>query len=137
MNNLRKERIMRSLAALGCLLSVSAVLTGASLAHGQEAAERFIPIGQSPGVSGKASHVGSVQSVNAQVRSMAVDTGAGMVSMQWNERTRIWIDRSRQQKGAIGGSAADVQVGRRVEVKPDKNDRSLAEWIKVEPDASR
>ena len=39
---------------LGCLAQV----------HGQQMTEIFIPIGQSPGVSGKSSLVGAIESVN-------------------------------------------------------------------------
>ena len=116
--------------AWGCLLS--ALVAAASTALAQEATERYVPIGQSPGMSGKTS-IGIVQAVNTQARSITVATSGNSASMKWSERTRIWIDRSRQQLSALRGGTNDIQVGRRVEVKPDKNDRNLAEWIKVEP----
>ena len=121
---------MTRLSVLVCIVPLW--FMSATLAHGQEATERFVPIGQSPGQSGKMTTIGSVQSVNAQARSMTVAaSGGGTVSIAWGERTPIWIDRSGQQQSTLNGSAADVQPGRRVEFKANKS--GLARWVKVEP----
>ncbi len=122
---------MKKPRVLGCALFVFVAL--ASSAVGQEAAERFVPIGQSPGQSGRTTTIGTVQAVDAPARSLTVAADGQRISLAWTERTRIWLDRSRQQQGTLKGTASDIQVGRRVEVKPDKNDRSLADWIKLEP----
>ena len=122
---------MRRLKTLGCMLAL--VVASISLAQGQEAAERFVPIGQSPGQSGKTTTIGTVQAVDAQARGITVAVDGNAIHLTWTERTRIWLDRSRQQLGALKGSDSDIQVGRRIEVKPDKGDSSRADWIKVDP----
>jgi len=122
---------MNSMQTLGCSLAL--VLAAASAAHGQEAAERFVPIGQSPGQSGKTTMLGTVQSVDAASHSVTVAADGAGVRFGWSERTRIWLDRSRQQLGALKGSDSDIQVGRRIEIKPDQADSSRADWIKVDP----
>ena len=121
---------MRRLQAIGflCVLWLAAAMP----ARGQQATERFVPIGQSPGQSGKTTSIGTVQSVDMQARSVTVAAEGRVISLTWTDRTRIWLDRSRQQMGAIKGMASDIQVGRRVEVQPDKKDAAQAEWIKVE-----
>lgn len=121
---------MRRLQAIGflCVLWLAAAMP----ARGQQATERFVPIGQSPGQSGKTTSIGTVQSVDMQTRSVTVAAEGRVISLTWTDRTRIWLDRSRQQMGAIKGMASDIQVGRRVEVQPDKKDAAQAEWIKVE-----
>ena len=45
---------------------VVALLCGVSHVHGQKATERYIPIGQSPGLSGKYTYIGSIECIDAQ-----------------------------------------------------------------------
>jgi hypothetical protein len=122
---------MKNLHVLGCALSL--VVASLSLAHGQEATERYLPIGQSPGQSGKTTTIGTVAAVDVQARSISVTADGQAVNFGWTLRTRIWLDRSRQQLGALKGSESDILVGRRVEVSPGKTDRSVLDWIKVDP----
>jgi hypothetical protein len=124
---------MKSLLVLGCALSL--VVASLSLAHGQEATERFLPIGQSPGQSGKTTTVGTVAAVDVQARSITVSSDGRAANFGWNLRTRIWLDRSRQQLGTLKGAESDIQVGRRVEVSPGKTDPGVLDWIKLDPGA--
>ena len=121
--------MIRSMYLAAILVVLAA---GGSHAHGQEATERFIPIGQSPGQSGKTTLIGSIQSVDAQGRQLTISTAAGASKISVTERTKIWIDRSASKQTNSLGSVADLQAGRRVEVKWDAKDKSRAEWIKVE-----
>jgi hypothetical protein len=121
--------MIRSMYLAAILVVLAA---GGSHAHGQEATERFIPIGQSPGQSGKTTLIGSIQSVDAQGRQLTISTAAGVSKISVTERTKIWIDRSASKQTNSLGSVADLQAGRRVEVKWDAKDKSRAEWIKVE-----
>lgn len=105
---------------------------GASFAHSQEATERFIPIGQSPGLSGKATMIGTIEAADTAARSVTVSAAGAARRVALTERTRIWIDRSRQQQGSTTGAFADLQKGRRVEIKWDAKTRDAADWIKVE-----
>ena len=126
---------MRRLQSIGrfCVLCCVLWVAVATAAQGQQATERFVPIGQSPGQSGKTTSIGTVQSVDLQARSVTVAAAEGrVISLTWTDRTRIWLDRSRQQMGAIKGMASDIQLGRRVEVQPDKKDAAQVEWIKVD-----
>ena len=122
---------MRRLQSIGCLCLLWVAV--ATAAQGQQATERFVPIGQSPGQSGKTTSIGTVQSVDMQARSVTLAAAEGrVISLTWTDRTRIWLDRSRQQMGALKGMASDIQIGRRVEVQPDKKDAAQVEWIKVD-----
>lgn len=122
--------------------AVAVVLLGnISFAHGQKAAERFIPIGQSPGVSGKFAHVGEIESVDAAKRRLTVRGEADRrYTATVTGRTRIWLDRSKLKLAAQTGGFADLKPGRRVEVKYEDPARpGAADWIKVEagaPDAA-
>jgi hypothetical protein len=107
-----------------------ALLAGVSPTHGQELTERFIPIGQSPGLSGKVTAIGTVQSM--QGRMLTVGSDRGMQKFEVTDRCIIWVDRSQQKLTNTRGSVADLQAGRRVEVKPEVKNKAAAQWVKVE-----
>jgi len=109
--------------------TVIALLGGVSQAHGQKSTERYIPIGQSPGMSGKTTYVGSIEAVAPGDRTIT----AGGRTVRITDRTRIWLDRSRQKLGNLSGDISDLRQGRRVEIKYDDPARpQAADWIKVE-----
>lgn len=109
-----------------------ALLAAPLIARAQKATEQFIPIGQSPGLSGKATVIGTVEAIDAAARTMTVSAGATSYRCALTDRTRIWIDRSAQRLSATTGRLADLQKGRRVEVKFTDATRKTAEWVKVE-----
>ncbi len=121
------------------LLSVTgivvAMLCAISHAHGQKATEQFIPIGQSPGVSQKYTSIGEIADVNAAARTVTIADPAGRRTVRVTDKTRIWLDRTKLKQSNLSGSFADLQQGRRVEVKyEDPARRDVAEWVKVEVD---
>jgi len=123
------------------LVGMSAFLWGsASAPPAQKLTEQFIPIGQSPGLSGKYTVIGKLQSVNAQEKTCTVadTTGAtsGALNVRITERTKIWLDRSKLQQPNLEGTIADLRPGATVEVKPEGHQRGVtsgpADWIKVQ-----
>jgi len=104
----------------------------ATVAQGHEFTERYIPIGQSPGISGTQTMIGSIQAASAPARSLTMSVDGGQRAVTVTDRTRIWIDRSRSAQTNLRGGFADLQSGRRAEVKYDDKNKALAEWIKVE-----
>ena len=112
---------------------VVVALAGVSEAFGQEATEMYIPIGQSPGVSGKSTLLGTIESVDPGKRMLTVSGPAGTRKFQIADRTLIWIDRSAQKQRNQTGTLADLQRGRKVEIKPDEGaGQAVAKWIKVQ-----
>ena len=103
------------------------------MAHGQKQTEQYVPLGSSPGVSGKSSRIGTIDAVNAQAKTLTVQTPEGRFDARVTARTRIWIDRSQQKQSTQTGAFQDLKTGRRVEVKyEDAERRGNAEWIKIE-----
>ena len=102
-------------------------------AHAQEAAERYIPIGQSPGLSQKLTAIGEIAAVDGRGRSVTIAGAAGRRTVRITDRTRIWLDRTKLNQPNLAGGFADLQKGRRVEAKLEgPARRQVAGWIKVE-----
>ncbi len=124
------------LKVLMAVLAVTVLLWGgAPYAHGQQATEIYIPVGQSPGVSGKISVIGKVESVDAGDRSISVAGPAGTWKAKITDRTKVWLDRSRLKLSNLTGSFADLRRGQVVEVKYEGTERKSeapCEWIKVQ-----
>ncbi len=102
-------------------------------AYGQKATEIFVPVGGSPGLSGKYTTMGKVDTVNAQDRTIVMSDSAGSYTIKIADTTRIWLDRSKLKSRNKTGSFEAIKEGMVIEVKyqRDKPD-SAVEWIKVQ-----
>jgi len=123
------------------LVGMSVLLGGGPPApSAQEMTEKFIPVGQSPGLSGKYTVIGKLQSVNAREQTCAIAGTAGTVNVRITARTKIWLDRSQIRQANVTGTLADLKPGLTVEVKPEGHPPGVpngpAEWIKVQVAAS-
>ena len=101
----------------------------------QQAAEIFIPIGQSPGISNGKSIIGEIKAVDQQTNSITIADSSGSVSISIKDDTQIWLDNSKIRKTNQIGAAADCKPGRLAEVKYAESERAAsmtAEWIKVQ-----
>ena len=111
------------------------VLSGTAYAHGQEATEMFIPVGQSPGLSGKVTVIGAVEAVDAASRTITIAGASGAARAEITDRTDIWLDRSKRSLPNRKGTLADLERGRVVEVKyvdTQLRGQGPARWIKVQ-----
>jgi hypothetical protein len=109
------------------------ILGVASMAQGQQATERFVPLGQSPGMSGKTTLIGSIGAVDSRNASLAVQSGAGSQPVKVTKTTRIWLDRSAARQSTQVATMADLRPGQRIEVKfTDAANRTTADWIKID-----
>ena len=112
---------------------IVAWLGGMTYAHGQQMTEMFIPVGQSPGVSNKSSLIGTIDSIDVKNRTVAVAAPSGTRTVELTNRTKIWLDRSLLKAPNQTGTFADLQKGRKVEVKWEQGERKqVAEWVKVQ-----
>jgi len=128
----KRERIMRLSFVLTLVAAISLLVTPA---HAQKATEMFIPIGESPGVTGISSVIGTIASCDQASGIVTISTEAEQHTAMVTEETKIWIDRSAAKKGAAVGARSDCQKGRRSEVKyvyEGKTRSTRAEWIKIQ-----
>ena len=116
------------------IIAVSAILLAAQASGvAQKTTELYIPIGQSPGLSGQLSLIGKIVQVDALNKAMTVADAAGRYSVSIGPGTRIYLDKSKAGLPSSQGALTDCRIGEPVEVKFVGNDRSQpAEWIKVQ-----
>jgi len=121
----------RSFARRWRVVGTCLLLVAGPVAFSQQTTERFIPIGASPGISGRYSYVGKVVAI-AEPRTVTVEEAGGeRHTVAMTPEIKIWLDRSGRQLTSKVGDYADCQVGRRVEIMYRHDDPSIAAWIKV------
>ena len=122
-----KHKSIRTLS-----LVAAALCLAAGGGQAQQAAERYIPIGKSPGVSNVYTWLGEVVTTNTEDRTVTVRNPQGTRTIKITDTTDIWIDRSQFQQPNTTGTFADLVTGRTIEVKYlDDQTRDTARWIKV------
>lgn len=115
-------------------LTVVVLLTAvASPAQAQKETERFIPIGQSPGLSLVQTYIGPILEIDPRLRTITVGDSAARYTVKIAGETRIWLDRNKLKQMNLTGSFVDLQPGRRIEIKfVDPAKKDVADWVKVE-----
>lgn len=113
-----------------CLLAVVGPCVTA--AHAQQTTEQFIPIGMSPGVSGKSSYIGSIIAVDEDGQKVSLRSDSGARTLKISASTRIWLDRSKSGKSSVEGGFGDLRTGLRIEALPSGEDSQTAAWVKIE-----
>jgi hypothetical protein len=112
---------------LGTLLAVPVI------GFAQKTTELYIPIGQSPGLSGKHTLIGKIVQVSAPNNTLTMADASGTYSVSMAPGSRIYLDRSKAGLPNSEGALTDCKAGDSVEVKFVDNARSKpAEWIKVQ-----
>lgn len=106
---------------------------GVTVGYAQQTTEQFIPIGMSPGVSGKSSFIGSITAVDGVAKTVSLLSNSGTKTLKITASTRIWLDRSKAGQSSIVGDFGDLETGRRIEALPSGQDPQTAAWVKIEP----
>lgn len=119
------------MARLSKMLLICTVLV-APIAQAQETTEQYIPIGKSPGISGKYSYIGVVVAIDRDAHTIDVESDRGTKTIRVTENTRMWLDRSKARRTNPKASYADCEIGVTVEVMYTHDDQGTADWIKIE-----
>ena len=122
---------MRNILTLSFIITTLAVQS----LYGQRSTEMYIPVGKSPGLSGKYTVIGTVNSLDSEARTLTCKDQSGVLyTMTVDENTKFWLDRSALKQSSVKASLMDCKLGVLMEVKYRDNDRKaggLAEWIKI------
>jgi len=109
------------------------LMIGASSIYAEKATELYIPVGQSPGLSGKYTVMGKIDQVNSQNQTLKMSGPSGSYTVKLTENTAIYLDWSNVKRTNTYGTLADCKAGDTVEVKFEDNSRNKPiEWIKVQ-----
>lgn len=121
-------------AVLAVIAVIAVLLAAVHTAEAQRTTEQFIPIGQSPGLSGSATYSGEIISVDPVARRLTMrrsDDG-GTVTVTVAGDTRIWLDRSLIGRPNLSGGITDIVPGSTAEIHyRDPERRRVAAWVKV------
>ena len=122
--------MFKYMTAMGITIILLAIVTVASA---EKATELFIPIGKSPGLSGKYLVTGRIEQVNAQNKTISMSGEAGEYTVRISDRTMIFLDRSKMKQANQYGNFSDFKTGMLVEVRFEKDERGQpAEWVKIQ-----
>ena len=114
------------------ITSISVLIMGAVSVRAEKSTELFIPIGQSPGLSGDYTVMGKIDQINSANRTIKMSGPSGSYTVKLSKSSFIYLDRSQAQLPNAYGTLADCQAGDTVEVKFIDNSRNKPiEWIKV------
>jgi len=102
-----------------------------SAAVAQQATEVYIPIGESPGISGVDSIIGSISSVDTDRYRVTISSAGESRTITMKSTTRYYVDRTRSREKSDSGSFEDCSVGRRMEAYVDAEGNAI--WVKIEP----
>lgn len=119
------------------LLLVMVLALGMLNAKAQKATEIFIPIGESPGVSGLYSKIGTVSSVSEEAQTFMIsDSLQQSHSVIVTDSSSIWLDCTMIKEKNVTGSFSDIKEEVLLEVKyfraADSSYTDIAEWIKIQ-----
>ena len=102
-------------------------------AHAQKASEIYIPVGQSPGLSGTYTTLGKIDLIDMQNKMISMSDAAGNYGLKITDGTQIWLDQSLLSQKNQMGSIHDIKIGMQAEVKyMDNKKGGDVEWIKIQ-----
>ena len=124
-NSVSTKRLIIVIAAALLLL----LLASTSIA--QQTTERYIPIGESPGLSDVYTYIGEIVAVDEKTMTLTVRDSDGRHDFTVTDSTEIWLDSTALRRSNTTASFADCEVGRRVEIMHTADDEYTAAWIKI------
>ena len=121
---------------IAILYTITIIVFGfLALSFAEKTTELYIPIGQSPGLSGKYTLIGKIDEVSPPDQTLTVTGASGTFTVLTTEYTLFFLDKSKLRQPNRYGSFSDFKKGMLVEVRfeADRKHRP-AEWIKLQID---
>ena len=103
-------------------------------AKSQKTTEVYIPIGESPGVSGKMTIIGKVEQIRNKDHSITVSLSDNSKLMcKMDKDTPVYLDKSTLKQSNTSGDWGYIKPGMLIEAKyKDRTKTGPIEWIKVQ-----
>ena len=123
-----------------------ALLARALLFKETATTEIYTPIGRSPGLSGKVTVTGFIETVDNRTMVMSVKGADGRWRAVVSDRSKIYIDRSAQRRPNRYGTVEDCKPGHYCEIQYVGGDAAALrrrvepgeiEWLTIRPDNRR
>ncbi len=112
---------------------IAILMFGICETNAQDATEIFIPVGQSPGVSGVYSIIAKIDVVKSEDRTINMSNSSGSYTVKIMEQTQIWLDRSKLKMTNKVGSFSDLKSNLTIEVRyKDKEQKGKVDWVKIQ-----
>ncbi len=112
--------------SITAIAALALTASGFSLSH--PATERYIPMGESPGVSNVKSYIGEIRSVRTTASGFTMSVEGSEKLIEVTEETKIYLDTGPGRTNRIG-TEEDCQVGRKIEVYLQED--GTAYWVKI------
>ena len=128
-----KAHMMKKKVAIYIITII--ILGFSALVFAEKSTELYLPIGKSPGLSGKYNLIGRIAEVNFHDQTLTVTGTSGTFTVLTTEYTLFFLDKSKLRQPNRYGSFSDFKKGMLVEVRfeADRKHRP-AEWIKLQID---
>ena len=131
--NERKEVFNLMINYLMKIIVALFLLTLNHTTYGQKATEIYIPVGKSPGLSGKYTTIGIVNSINAPDKTIIMSNSVGTYTIKIADETIVWLDNSQLKIKNVTGTFEAIEEGKLIEVKYKYNKpENTVEWLKVQ-----
>ena len=104
-----------------------------SNAIAEKSTEIYIPIGKSPGLSGKYTVMGKIEQVDYQRQTLTMSNDSGRYDIKITDRTMIFLDKNDMNQKNEYGTLADCKKGMAAEVRFEDDEKGRpADWIKLQ-----
>lgn len=124
--------MLKRMIAIGTTIILVGVM---SYAFAEKTTELYIPIGKSPGLSGKYTVVGKIEKADYKNRTFTMSNSSGIYSVTVTKRTVIFLDRSKVKLKNLYGTFADCKRDMMAEVRFEEDSQAKpAEWVKLQID---
>lgn len=121
--------MLKRMIATGAAIMFVGVIANA---FAEKTTELYIPIGKSPGLSGKYAIIGKIEKVDYQNGTFTMSNSSGVFSVTITERTVIFLDRSEVKLPNVYGKLADCKPDMIAEVRFEEDSQAKpAEWVKL------
>lgn len=114
-------------------VTIIAMFLVAATISSHEMTDKYVPVGHYPELRSPYTSIGTIANMDADSRVVTLTGDATTNTYRITEDTKIWLDRSLLKLENLDGSATNIEIGMKAEIKargPDRPDEAL--WVKLQ-----